>query len=106
MFGDFSVKNPLANYSLQTARKGDHRVLAVYGDQVINWESDLAKIDLVNGGQKDELYCKFETAGISYQLKIYDCKGVCLQEEVIQAKKEIQALNVPVSGIATLEVLR
>ncbi|MEM8886874.1 MAG: glycoside hydrolase family 36 protein, partial [Bacteroidota bacterium] len=106
MFGDFSVKNPLANYSLQTARQGDHRVLVAYGDQVISWEADLTKIDVVNGGQKDELYCKFETEGISYQLNIYDCKGVCLQNEVIQAKKEIQALNVPVSGIATLEVLR
>ena len=106
MFGEFSVKNPLANYSLQSARIGLHRVFVVYGDQVINWEADLAKIDVVNGGQKDELYCKFETAGISYQLNIYDCKGLCLQEEVIHAKKEIQALSVPVSGIATLEVLR
>lgn len=107
--GNFTVKGAQSLYPVLMADKRDMCIAACYESNYIievptvsSSAEEIQKFWLLNGTAADRLYLAV-TASSVYRIKVFDCTGKTVSEEVKECPSGITAVSVPVGGSAYLE---
>jgi alpha-galactosidase len=95
--------NPLANYPLVRARAGDKQIIALYGDVVARLGEPTRRIDLVNAKHSRGVIVTGAKAAGTYTYVVRDCQGRAGKTGELFLGPTPVELEVPVSGIVSLE---
>jgi len=99
--GDFIPSNPGANYPVLTAINDNHQITTTYEDVVIQIDSEVYKLDIINAKSTTHIAAFFNSP-FSGTLSVMDCMGNIIVEKSVKFDKGINQLDVPCSGIAYL----
>lgn len=100
--GEFKAYNPEANYSAASSETDTKIVAATYSGNVLSLNKVYEEIVFINGTGKVGLIIDAQTEPVQYLYTVKNCTGEVLECERISLGDNIQAFNVPPSGMITL----
>jgi alpha-galactosidase len=95
--------NPLANYPLVRARAGDKQIIALYADIVARLQEPTRRIDVVNAKHSRGVVLTSAKAAGLYRYEVRDCQGHKVKTGEVRLGPEPVEVDVPVSGIVSLD---
>jgi len=101
--GNFKAINPLANYPILQSEKDGHLIVGVY-DNVIAEINGQQKIDFLNAKVSDHIAIRNKGKAGTYKVTTWNCQGRKTNEGVVVLPEGLIELEVPVSGMVSLEV--
>jgi alpha-galactosidase len=101
--GKFIPVNPGGLYPVLMAKGSDKLIAAVYEDHFMTIEDPLVRnMDIVNAKGTETIILDLENPFGKVEIKIYDCMGNVVKEDLIRLKKGIHKFNVPPSGLLSI----
>ena len=101
--GKFIPVNPGGLYPVLMAKGSDKLIAAVYEDHFLTIEDPLVRnVDIVNAKGTETIILDLENPFGKVEVKIYDCMGNVVKEDLIRLKKGIHKFNVPPSGLLSM----
>lgn len=101
--GSFVAYNPMANYPCLRAVHNDKAIYGIY-EQMINVVDGTYKfIDVVNGKLSDYVVVDMEGEISNWKIKVYDCKGNLVNDQILEAVLGLQRIEVPSNGLIQME---
>ncbi len=98
---------PLSNYPIISSFKNNKKIIALYNDMVIsiNNKKPLKKMDIINAKTTNDILLNIKNSQGRYGYKIYNCKGEIIKKGEINLSKGVHKIEIPVSGIVSLNLL-
>ena len=100
--GDFIPSNPVANYPILTAVNEGHQITTLYEDVIVQPQSNLSHLDIINAKASTKVGISLNES-VAAHIKISDCTGKLIIEEDTRLIQGIQEINVPASGMMSIE---
>ncbi len=102
--GDFEAPYPLQHYPMLVAGNKDKKIITLYSDQYISLAESLpSSIDIINAKNNSTVMLNAQKDLGTYIYTIYNCLGVVQRTGEIDLKQQAHAIEIPVSGLVSLE---
>ncbi len=102
--GDFVPVNPSANYPMIMSSTPEKTIVGLYNDMVIPLKNaSYKRIDVVNGKAGPSVVLDLDGNLGRVATTTYDCLGRLQSEKSMTLGKGVHKLNVPASGLLTIE---
>lgn len=96
--GELVPYNPELLYPKVESFTEDKKVIAFYGDIVVNTGKVPRELFIVNGALKEDFVLDIEDE-IKGNMKVYDCMGNVVRDESVEWHKGLMKISIPKSGI-------
>ena len=102
--GNFETPYPLQHYPVLSAGNEDKKIITLYSDQYISLAESLPpRIDIINAKNNSTVILNAQKDLGTYNYAIYNCLGVVQNSGEINLKQQAHVIEIPVSGLISLE---
>ncbi|WP_298310390.1 glycoside hydrolase family 36 protein [uncultured Aquimarina sp.] len=101
--GKFTPQKPLANYPLLKSSLGEHTIIGLFDNYIIDFEEKTNRIDIINGQLNTKVILTSSQNYGAYHCVTYDCTGKKVQECDIMILIGAIQIKAPACGLIILE---
>ncbi|MFD2588499.1 glycoside hydrolase family 36 protein [Croceitalea marina] len=102
--GDFIPTSPMANYPLKSVSSDKKAIIGVFENNFIELESAHNQIDILNAKPSKSIILVAKHNFGTFKCQIFDCEGAIVNEKTLELMEGVNALKVPICGMAQLRL--
>ncbi|WP_394975466.1 glycoside hydrolase family 36 protein [uncultured Croceitalea sp.] len=102
--GNFTPTSPMANYPIKRVSSDEKTIIGVFENNFIDLESTHNQIDILNAKPSQSIILVAKHNFGTFKCQIFDCEGAMVKEDPLNLKEGVNALKVPICGMAQLRL--